>query len=101
MNPVYQSPLFMYVLSSKTVYFSWPDPNGPPTWHLLGNITNTKPSAIFKISGLKKTGDSILQSGYNFGAQKVSHNAQIGISVSLFSLILVFLHMSWLYFSVL
>ncbi|XP_037781818.1 protein OPI10 homolog [Penaeus monodon] len=64
-----------------SVYFSWPDPNGPPTWHLLGNITNTKPSAIFKISGLKKTGDSILQSGYNFGAQKVSHNAQIGISV--------------------
>lgn len=64
-----------------SVYFSWPDPSKLPTWHLLGNITNDKPSAIFKISGLKKSGDMTLQSGFTFGQQKVSHNAQIGISV--------------------
>ncbi|MPC40075.1 protein OPI10 homolog isoform X2 [Portunus trituberculatus] len=64
-----------------SVYFSWPDPNKPPTWHLLGNITNEKPSAIFKISGLKQVNGTSLQTGFTFGEQKMSHNAQIGISV--------------------
>lgn len=32
------------------VYFSWPDPAEPPSWILLGYISNTKPSAIFKLS---------------------------------------------------
>nr|KAF6324594.1 heat shock protein nuclear import factor hikeshi [Myotis myotis] len=36
-----------------SVYFSYPDSSGMPVWQLLGFVTNGKPSAIFKISGLK------------------------------------------------
>ena len=34
------------------VYFSWPV-EGNRAWHLLGFLANDKPSAIFKVSGLK------------------------------------------------
>ena len=34
------------------VYFSWPV-EGSRAWHLLGCLANDKPSAIFKVSGLK------------------------------------------------
>lgn len=93
------------------VYFSWPDPNAPPNWQFLGKLTsnchfvgffctiqplcfisgyisNNKPSAIFKISTLKKldemetNGLSAAMSAFNvFGSQPISHTAQIGVSI--------------------
>lgn len=36
-----------------SVYFAYPNSNGMPVWQLPGFVTNRKPSAIFKTSGLK------------------------------------------------
>ena len=33
-----------------TLHFQWPS---QPKWNLLGALTNEKPSAVFKLSGLK------------------------------------------------
>lgn len=60
------------------VYFSFPDPvSGGAVWQLLGFITNDKPSAIFKISGLK-AGEG---GAHPFGMMASSPSAQVGVSV--------------------
>ncbi|KAI4483031.1 hypothetical protein M0804_008086 [Polistes exclamans] len=63
------------------VYFSWPDSNAPPNWQFLGFISNLKPSAIFKISTLKRNHEFENSNLGIFGVGKISHVAQIGISV--------------------
>lgn len=63
------------------VYFSWPDSNAPPNWQFLGYISNLKPSAIFKISTLKKNHEFENSNVGIFGVGKISHVAQIGVSV--------------------
>lgn len=76
-------PLAQFILFFFTVYFSFPDPNSPPTWYFLGFICNQKPSAIFKITKLKQASISGEQPSNAFGYVQpiVSHNAQIGISI--------------------
>ncbi|XP_064634049.1 protein Hikeshi-like [Lineus longissimus] len=61
------------------VYFSWPSADGTPGWQLIGHITNSKPSAIFKISNLKKDAEVGAHPFESHAA--LSHGAQIGVSV--------------------
>ena len=63
------------------VYFTWPDPTAPSNWQFLGYISNIKPSAIFKISTLRKNHEFENSNLGIFGVAKISHVAQIGISI--------------------
>nr|CAI5824956.1 unnamed protein product [Callosobruchus analis] len=63
------------------VYFSWPDPNAPPNWQVLGYISNQKPSAIYKVSSLKRLEEMGDYTNMMFGQSHIVHNAQIGIAI--------------------
>ena len=65
-----------------TVFFSWPEPNAPPVWQLLGFLTNQKPSNIYKITKLKSNvpGSPTSSSLFTLG-QTSAHSAQIGIAI--------------------
>lgn len=64
------------------VYFSFPDPDsGAPVWQLLGFITNDKPSAIFKISGLKAGVGGAHPFGMMAPSAPSAPVAQVGVSV--------------------
>lgn len=65
------------------VYFSFPDPasGGAPVWQLLGFITNDKPSAIFKISGLKAGEGGAHPFGTMASTAGSPSAAQVGVSV--------------------
>ncbi|KAK7880080.1 hypothetical protein WMY93_033246 [Mugilogobius chulae] len=63
------------------VYFSFPDPaSGAAVWQLLGFITNDKPSAIFKISGLKQ-GEGGAHPFGSMAPVTSASMAQVGVSV--------------------
>ncbi|KAK5857882.1 hypothetical protein PBY51_011094 [Eleginops maclovinus] len=65
------------------VYFSFLDPaGGGAVWQLLGFITNEKPSAIFKISGLKAGEGGVNPFGMMASSSQLSPSvAQVGVSV--------------------
>ncbi|KAM9777783.1 protein Hikeshi [Neosynchiropus ocellatus] len=65
------------------VYFSFPDPagGGRPVWQLLGFITNDKPSAIFKISGLRASDGGQGPFGFVASSSAAPSVAQVGVSV--------------------
>jgi len=75
------------------VYCAWPPTQEPgsagsePVWQFLGIITNDKPSAIFKVSRLKKPAGTAPSQPMGFnqqnhaGGQQVLSVAQVGISV--------------------
>merc|ERR1711962_1200836 len=61
------------------VYFSWPQPEGGQTWQLLGTISNSKPSAIFRVAKLKQSSmkddnkENITNSFMEFGQSMVEN----------------------------
>ncbi|XP_051558074.1 protein Hikeshi [Xyrauchen texanus] len=68
------------------VYFSFPDPSVGQVWQLLGFITNEKPSAIFKISGLK-AGEGGAHPFGMMGVPQAPSVAQVGVSVEALDLL--------------
>ncbi|OXA50952.1 uncharacterized protein LOC110853153 [Folsomia candida] len=71
------------------ICFGWPDERNEIKWHMLGHISNIRPSAIFDISDFKQAivpaaGNSRFSfGGFSFGNNNTRGptNAQIGISI--------------------
>ena len=63
-----------------SVYLSWT--NQSVGWSLIGHISNNKPSAIFKITGLKNADHKQHAfTNISFNVNNESHCAQVGISI--------------------
>ena len=62
------------------VYLQWASSD---KWQLIGHITNDKPSAIFKISGLKRKPEesSVFSNMSGFPSPNQVNHAQLGISL--------------------
>ncbi|KAI8913396.1 C11orf73, partial [Gorgonomyces haynaldii] len=58
---------------AATVHFLWP---GQTVWSFLGMLSNDKPSAIFKLGGLKE-----LKSSDMLTEDEIPKTAQLGISI--------------------
>ncbi|CAD5124545.1 unnamed protein product [Dimorphilus gyrociliatus] len=59
------------------IYLSWPGSGSEQSWTLLGHVTNEKPSAMFKISGVKPK-----ESGNGMNSVAMSSTcAQLGIAI--------------------
>ncbi|GMR47964.1 hypothetical protein PMAYCL1PPCAC_18159, partial [Pristionchus mayeri] len=66
---------------SGAVYIRWPEGNGSSNWHFLGQISNDKPSVIFKVAQLKKASGSS-ENMFNNHMEEICHgSAQVGILV--------------------
>ncbi|CAK8679810.1 unnamed protein product [Clavelina lepadiformis] len=61
------------------VYINWPSSSGETSWQLIGHLTNQKPSAIFKISGMIKDQNSASNVFSDMASHP--HHAQLGISL--------------------
>ncbi|GMT24425.1 hypothetical protein PFISCL1PPCAC_15722, partial [Pristionchus fissidentatus] len=63
------------------VYIRWPDGDGSANWHLLGTISNEKPSVIFKVAQLSKASGTS-ENIFTNNMEETSHgSAQVGIVV--------------------
>merc|ERR1711955_87803 len=67
------------------VYFSWPQSEGGQSWQLLGTISNSKPSAIFRVAKLKGSSQDDNKENITNSFMELGHpprlNAMVGISV--------------------
>merc|ERR1712126_279224 len=67
------------------VYFSWPQSEGGQTWQLLGTISDSKPSAIFRVAKLKGSSQDDNKENITNSFMELGHsprlNAMVGISV--------------------
>ncbi|KAI8619075.1 hypothetical protein BC830DRAFT_1105861 [Chytriomyces sp. MP71] len=68
-----------------TVHFLWPNPSAPPTWQMLGLLSNEKPSAVFKLGQRQSnapSGDAMMDdSNGNLLNVEPPITASLGISI--------------------
>ena len=64
------------------MYLAWPSEEGLLEWHLLGYISNEKPSAMFRLAGKPNhLGDAALAMATQFGASVAAMDASYGATL--------------------